>query len=218
MKKIAPSILSADLSDLTKAIRMVELGGADYIHCDVMDGRFVPNLTFGPIIVNAAKKCTSIPLDVHLMIVEPDKHLDAFLDIGIEYLTVHQEASVHLDRTLNYIKSRGTKCGVAINPATPLSSIENVLELADLILIMSVNPGFGGQSFIDYTKKKCEDLATLRSKNNFGFTIEMDGGISGANIKQLADAGCDIFVAGSSVFGSDNPTAETAMLKKIIRN
>lgn len=216
MKKIAPSILSADLSELNKAIRLVQLGGADLIHCDVMDGRFVPNITFGPILVEAAKKCTTLPLDVHLMIVEPDKHLDAFLSIGLEYLTVHQEASVHLDRTLQYIKKSGTKCGVAINPATPISTIEHVLEITDLVLVMSVNPGFGGQNFINYTVDKVKTLSDIKVKKNYNFVIEMDGGISKENIQALSIAGCDIFVAGSSIYGSDNPTAETAALKKLI--
>lgn len=216
--QIAPSILSADFSNLEKSIRQVELAGADLIHCDVMDGRFVPNISFGPLIVSSAQKCTKLPMDVHLMIIHPEDHLDSFLKLKPEYLTFHIEASLHADRTIQRIQESGVKAGLSLNPATHESTLEYLLEKIDLVLVMSVNPGFGGQRFIDYTKKKTERLADFREKRGLKFKLEMDGGIGENNIKELQSAGCDIFVAGSSIFSDDNPTAATMRLKKLLNN
>jgi len=216
MKYIAPSILSADFSNLAQQIRFAELGGADFIHCDVMDGQFVPNLTFGPIIVSAAKKSTSLPLDVHLMIEKPINYVEDFVKAGADILTVHYEASIHLNRTVNRIKELGAKAGVAINPATPVSVLQDIAEYIDLVLVMSVNPGFGGQSFIPNALRKIKDACILRQQLKADFLIEVDGGVSKDTIKKISDAGCDVFVAGSSIFKNDNITAATAELKKIV--
>ncbi len=217
MKKLlAPSILSADFSELSNQIRYAEMGGADWIHCDVMDGHFVPNLTFGPILVKAARKSTKLPIDAHLMIEDPDKYIKQFADAGADYITVHQEACNHLDRTINLIKESGAKAGVSINPATPVESILTILPIVDMVLIMSVNPGFGGQKFIPYTLDKIKFLKKYRDENNLNFLIEIDGGVSSKNIKEISEAGCDVFVAGSAVFGAENITAAAAELKNII--
>lgn len=216
MKLIAPSILSADFSNLKQQIRMVEIGGADWIHCDIMDGHFVPNITFGPIIVEAAKRCAEVPIDVHLMITDPDKYLEDFIKAGADYLTVQQEAVVHLNRTVTQIKKLGAKAGVSINPSTPVCLLENIIEYVDLVLVMSVNPGFGGQSFIPNSLNKVNELIKLRQSNSLNFLIEMDGGINQSTIKAAADTGVDVFVAGSSIFKADNISAATAELKSII--
>ncbi len=218
MKILAPSILSADLSQLSQQIRYAEMGGADWIHCDVMDGHFVPNLTFGPILVKAAHSVTKLPLDVHLMISNPDNFIDAFAEAGAHTITVHQEASLHLHRSISKIKELKIKAGVSINPATPLSSIREIIEEIDLLLIMSVNPGFGGQSFIKRSLKKIEDAAEMRNKLGLKFLIEVDGGINNKNIVDVSNAGCDVFVAGSSIFGTDNITAACTELKNLITN
>jgi len=216
MKKIAPSILNADLSSLSQQIRYVEIGGADWIHCDIMDGHFVPNITFGPPIVKAVKNSTRLPVDVHLMIENADKYLEAFVENGADILTVHQEAQIHLNRTLNRIKELNIKAGVSINPSTPVYALYEVLELADLILIMTVNPGFGGQSFIESSLKKIEQLSALRERNNYKYLIETDGGIGLDNIVSVSDAGCDVFVVGSAIFKSDNISATTTELRNKI--
>jgi ribulose-phosphate 3-epimerase len=195
---IAPSILSADFSKLGEEVRTVEKAGADWIHVDVMDGHFVPNLTIGPMIVKALRPVTKLPLDCHLMVSNPAQWIDDFADSGASVITVHAEATVHLDRVLNHIKERGCKAGVSLNPATPLSAIEEVLDLIDLVLVMSVNPGFGGQKFIDNAVWKVERLVKMRG--NKKFQIEIDGGVKAANIGMLAAAGVDVFVAGSAVF------------------
>ncbi|OGU50276.1 MAG: ribulose-phosphate 3-epimerase [Ignavibacteria bacterium RIFOXYB2_FULL_35_12] len=217
MAILAPSILSADLSNLAQQIRLTEMGGADWIHCDVMDGHFVPNLTFGPIVVDAVKRSTHLPVDVHLMIKDPDKLLENFVKAGANYITVHYEAAAHLNRTINRIKELGCKAGVSINPATPVQSLEDIAEYADLILLMSVNPGFGGQSFIPNVLKKIHELVELRKKLHAKFLIEIDGGIDNKTIQPALKAGIDVFVAGSSIFKADNITAATAELKNILK-
>ncbi len=217
MKLLAPSILSADFSNLSREIRYVELAGADIIHCDVMDGKFVPNITFGPLVVSAVNKITGLPLDVHLMIENPDLHLEAFVSAGADYITVHQEEVIHLNRTLNKIKELGAKAGVAINPATPVETLTEVLDLADLILVMSVNPGFGGQQFIPNSITKIRKLSDLKQKYGYKYLIEVDGGINKNTIQQASDAGCNVFVAGSSIFSADNISAAATELKNLIQ-
>jgi ribulose-phosphate 3-epimerase len=217
MALIAPSILSADLSELAQQIRLVEMGGADWIHCDVMDGHFVPNITFGPVLVKAARKVTRLPVDVHLMIENPDKYLEDFKEAGADHLLVHQEDVIHLNRTINRIKELGMKAGVVINPATPVNTIKDVAEYIDILLIMSVNPGFGGQSFIPNSIRKIKEAVELRKEFNAKFKIEIDGGIDKDTIVPTYKAGVDIFVSGSSIFESDNITAATAELKNLVK-
>lgn len=217
MKILAPSILSADFSNLSQQIRMTELGGADWIHCDIMDGHFVPNISYGSIGVKAVKNSTSLPIDVHLMIENPDFFIEDFVNSGADYITVHQEAVIHLHRTIQKIKSFNTKCGVALNPSTPLNTLNELFEEIDLLLIMSVNPGFGGQKFIKKSLNKIEAAANIKEKNNLKFLIEVDGGIDSNTIKSASDAGCNVFVAGSSIFNSGNITASTTLLKNILK-
>lgn len=216
MKLLAPSILSADLSNLAQQIRLVEMSGADWIHCDIMDGHFVPNITFGPVLVKAAKKSTKLPIDVHLMIKDPDKYLEDFRNAGADIISVHFEEVIHLNRTINQIKELGAKAGVVINPSTPVSSLKDIAEYIDLLLIMTVNPGFGGQKFISNSERKITEAVDLREKLNAKFLIEVDGGVSSKNIKSILNAGCDVFVAGSSIFHSDNISAATTELKNLI--
>ena len=205
-KKISPSLLSADFSNLERDIKMLEEGGAHLLHLDVMDGRFVPNITMGPVIIEAINEVATIPLDVHLMIEDPGYYIDAFIDAGADYLTVHSEATSHLHRVIQQIKSKGIKAGVSLNPHTPISVLENVLEDIDLILLMSVNPGFGGQSFIPNTLNKLRKLQLMLIEHNAThIEVEVDGGIKIDNIKEVSDAGCDIFVSGSGIFKADNP-------------
>jgi ribulose-phosphate 3-epimerase len=212
MKKIAPSLLSADFSNLTRDIQMVQEAGAHLLHIDVMDGHFVPNITIGPVVVEAINKVSKIPLDVHLMIDDPYYYADAFIDAGASYLTVHVEATPHLHRVIQKIKARGIKAGVSLNPHTPLVTIKHVLKDIDLILIMSVNPGFGGQSFIPEALNKLAELRQLlHDANATHIEVEVDGGIKSENIKQISDAGCDIFVSGSGIFNTKDP-------KQTIRN
>ena len=218
MKLLAPSILSADLSNLAQQIRLVEMSGADWIHCDIMDGHFVPNITFGPILVSAAKKCTKIPLDVHLMIKNPDKYLEDFRNAGADIISVHYEEVVHLNRTINRIKELGSKAGVVVNPSTPVSSLRDIAEYIDLLLIMTVNPGFGGQIFVTNSHRRIVEAVELRKSLKANFLIEVDGGINNKTIKSVLEAGCDVFVAGSSIFHSDNIAASTAELKNLISN
>jgi len=202
MTYLAPSILSADFSNLSQQIRMTEMGGADWIHCDVMDGHFVPNITIGPVIVKAVRKTTKLPVDVHLMIENPDKYLEAFAEAGANYISVHVEEVVHLNRTVNRIKELGCKAGVVINPATPVSALTDIAEYIDLLLIMTVNPGFGGQEFIPNSIRRIEEAVILRSKLNANFLIEIDGGVNSKTIVKAKKAGADIFVAGSAIFHS----------------
>jgi ribulose-phosphate 3-epimerase len=216
MKLLAPSILSADLSNLSQQIRLVEMSGADWIHCDIMDGDFVPNITFGPVIVKAARKCTKLPIDVHLMIKNPDNYLEDFRNAGADIISVHFEEVVHLNRTINRIKELGAKAGVVINPSTPVSFLKDIAEYIDLLLIMTVNPGFGGQNFISNSEFKIKEAVELRKSINANFLIEVDGGINKKTIKSALNAGCDIFVAGSSIFHTDNISAATTELKNLI--
>ena len=216
MKLLAPSILSADLSNLLQQIRLVEMSGADWIHCDIMDGHFVPNITFGPVLVKAAKKCTKLPLDVHLMIENPDLYLEDFRNAGADIISVHFEEVTHLNRTVNRIKELGAKAGVVINPSTPVSSLVDIAEYIDLLLIMTVNPGFGGQSFISNSERRIKEAVELRKSLKANFLIEVDGGISSKNISAVSKAGCDVFVAGSSIFNSENISAATTELKNLI--
>ena len=217
MALIAPSILSADFSNLSQQIRLTEMGGADWIHCDVMDGHFVPNITIGPIIVKAARKITKLTVDVHLMIENPDKYLKAFADAGADFISVHVEEVVHLNRTINRIKELGCKAGVVINPATPVNSIVDVAEYIDLLLIMTVNPGFGGQKFIPNSIRRIEEAVALRTKYKAKFLIEIDGGVNNETIIAAKKAGVDVFVAGSAIFSADNITAATAELKNLAK-
>lgn len=215
-KILAPSILSANFANLEKEIRSVEMGGADWIHCDIMDGKFVPNITFGPIVVKAVNKITKLPVDVHLMIEKPDDFLEDFIKAGADYLTVHQEEVVHLHRTVSLIKELGAKAGVAINPATPVNSLCEILEFVDLVLVMSVNPGFGGQKFIESSIKKIRELKSIREERELNFLIEVDGGVDTITAKKLKDAGTDVFVSGSAIFSKDNATAAALELKNLI--
>ncbi len=216
MKLLAPSILSADLSNLAQQIRLVEMSGADWIHCDIMDGHFVPNITFGPVLVKAVKKSTKLPVDVHLMIKNPDNYLEDFRNAGADIISVHFEEVVHLNRTITRIKELGAKAGVVINPSTPVSSLKDIAEYIDLLLIMTVNPGFGGQSFISNSERRIAEAVELRKSLKANFLIEVDGGINTKTIKSVSIAGCDVFVAGSSIFHSDNISASTAELKNLI--
>lgn len=214
--KIAPSILSADFANLQKDIALVEKGGADYIHVDVMDGQFVPNITFGPNIVQAIRPITKLPLDVHLMIVDPEKYIPAFAKAGADIITVHVEATPHIHRALQMIKDLGVKAGVVINPGTPVAMIKEVLSIADQVLVMTVNPGFGGQSFIEETVEKISELAELRKQNNWNYLIEVDGGIVPETAKICQVAGADIFVAGSYIYNSENPVGQIDKLKEAL--
>jgi len=215
MKKIAPSILSADFSRLGDEIRAVEAAGADYIHIDVMDGHFVPNITIGPLVVEAARRVTSLPLDVHLMIENPDNYIPEFAAAGADIIVVHAEAGHHLHRTIQLIKSLGKKAGVSLNPATPLNVLEYVLDDLDLVLLMTVNPGFGGQSFIDACLPKIHALRAMLDRHGSEAELEVDGGVKTANIARIAHAGADVFVAGSAVFGSPDYRATIMELKRL---
>ena len=201
---IAPSILSADFTRLGEEIQAVDEGGADIIHIDVMDGQFVPNITIGPLVVEAVRKVTERELDVHLMIADPDKYLKLFADAGADWITVHVETCPHLHRTISAIKELGKKAGAVLNPATSLSSLDYILEDLDLVMLMSVNPGFGGQSFIPSTLAKIWQLRQRIDALELDVGIEIDGGMSGSTIGDVAEAGANIFVAGSAVFGSDD--------------
>jgi len=219
MKKISPSLLAANFSNLEEDIKMVELGGAHLLHIDVMDGHFVPNITMGPVIVEAIKDVATIPLDVHLMIDDPDYYVNAFIDAGADYLTIHAEATPHLHRVVQKIKDRGVKAGVALNPHTSLSVLENILDDIDLVLIMSVNPGFGGQSFIPNTLSKLQELQKMLKEHNAKhIELEVDGGIKIDNIKEVLEAGCDIFVSGSGIFKAKNPVQMIKDMNKILDN
>jgi ribulose-phosphate 3-epimerase len=202
MTKIAPSILSADFGNLTGEIQAVEKAGADLIHIDVMDGTFVPNLTLGPPVIASIRKTTNLPFDVHLMIETPGRYIGEYADAGSDFITVHVEAERHLHRTVHSIRERGVKAGVSLNPATPLDQIEEIIADIDLLLIMSVNPGFGGQKFIEHTLQKIERARALIDKEAPHVLLEVDGGVTLENIATISEAGADILVAGSSIFRS----------------
>jgi len=215
-KQIAPSILSADFSRLGEEIKAVEKAGADLIHVDVMDGHYVPNITIGPGVVSSLRKTTSLPFDVHLMIEDPDRYIDAFVDAGSNIITVHAEAVIHLHRTVHYIKGKGVKVGVSLNPSTPLACVEEILPDIDLLLIMTVNPGFGGQKFISGMLPKIRKARELAQARGLKMAIEVDGGVTAENIGILAEAGADIFVAGAAIFGSPPYSDTINRMKSII--
>lgn len=215
-KQIAPSILSADFSRLGEEIKAVEKAGADLIHVDIMDGHYVPNLTIGPGVVTSLRKTTALPFDVHLMIEDPDRYIDAFAEAGSNILTVHAEAVVHLHRTVHYIKGKGIRAGVSLNPSTPLSCIEEILPDIDLLLIMTVNPGFGGQKFIAGMLPKIRKAREIAQSRGLGLAIEVDGGVTPDNIGTLAEAGADIFVAGAAIFGSPSYSDTITRMKGIL--
>ncbi|WP_338753953.1 ribulose-phosphate 3-epimerase [Bacillus sp. FJAT-52991] len=204
MVKIAPSILSADFSRLGEEIKDVEMGGADIIHVDVMDGHFVPNITIGPLIVDAIRPITKLPLDVHLMIENPDQYIEAFAKAGADYITVHVEACPHLHRTIQLIRSHGVKAGVVLNPATPAYMIEHILEDIDMVLLMTVNPGFGGQSFIHSVVPKIRQVKQMIDNKGLDVEIEIDGGVNIETAKFCTEAGADILVAGSAVYNKED--------------
>ncbi len=212
-KMIAPSILSADFAQLGKEISDVVAAGADVIHVDVMDGHFVPNITIGPLVVDAVRKITDRPLDVHLMISDPDKYIESFARAGADWITVHVETCPHLHRTIHMIKDLGKKAGVVLNPATPLSTLDYILGDLDLVMLMSVNPGFGGQSFIPSTLDKSRALKRMIDDRGLEVGIEIDGGVSPATIEEISQAGVNIFVAGSAVFGAENYRDAISALK-----
>jgi ribulose-phosphate 3-epimerase len=212
---IAPSILAADFGKLADDIAMINQSEADWIHCDVMDGIFVPNISFGMPILKAVQKVATKPLDVHLMIEKPSRYLEAFRDVGADVLTVHQEACIHLDRTLHAIRDLGMKAGVAINPSTPVELLSEVLSLIDVVCVMSVNPGYGGQKFIPYTNDKVSRLKKMIQEKGCNTLIEIDGGVSDKTAPGLLEAGADVLVAGSYVFRSEDPIATIAGLKSM---
>jgi ribulose-phosphate 3-epimerase len=213
MVKIAPSILSADFSKLGEEILDVEKGGADYIHVDVMDGHFVPNITIGPLIVEAIRPITKRPLDVHLMIENPDQYIKAFADAGADYITVHVEACRHLHRTIHYIKSLGVKAGVVLNPATPVEAIQHVIGDVDMVLLMSVNPGFGGQKFIPEVLPKIRKVRQMADEKGVTLEIEIDGGINSETAKLCIEAGANVLVAGSAIYNEKDRAKAISLIR-----
>ena len=213
MIELAPSILSADFARLGEEVKSALAGGATLLHVDVMDGHFVPNLTIGPPVVKSLRKVTDAPLDVHLMIEDPDKFIPAFVDAGADWISVHQETCKHLNRTLELIKSKGAQAGAVINPATPVQTLGEVLEIVDFVLVMSVNPGFGGQKFIPAALDKVRKLTTMRAAKGADFRIEIDGGIALDTIADAVRAGAEVLVAGNAVFGSGEPKANVEKLR-----
>ncbi|MCR4660099.1 MAG: ribulose-phosphate 3-epimerase [Bacteroidales bacterium] len=214
MKMLSPSLLSADFGNLQRDIEMLNSSECDWLHVDVMDGLFVPNISFGQPVIKFIKKHARKPLDVHLMIVQPERYIDSFRQAGADILTVHYEASTHLDRTLHAIRGAGMKAGVVLNPHSPVSLLEDSVQQCDMVLLMSVNPGFGGQKFIENTYCKVRQLKELCQRKNPGCLIEVDGGVNLQNAHLLYEAGADVLVAGNAVFGSDNPMQTISQLKQ----
>ncbi|MCI6992098.1 MAG: ribulose-phosphate 3-epimerase [Bacillota bacterium] len=217
MRKLAPSILSADFGRLAEEVAQIERGGADLVHVDVMDGHFVPNISFGAPVMKCLTGRTGLPFDVHLMIENPDAYLEDFVTPQTEYITVHQEACTHLNRTVQHIKSLGIKAGVSINPATSPSVLDYILEDVDMVLLMSVNPGFGGQKFIPSVLEKARKLRDIKIDRGLDFEIEIDGGATLDNVREIIDAGVEIVVAGSAVFKAPDIAARTAEFKEIVK-
>jgi ribulose-phosphate 3-epimerase len=218
MVEIVPSILSADFARLADEIGKVEQGGIRMLHVDIMDGHFVPNLTIGPPVVKSIRRATNLRLDVHMMVTDPDDLAPLFIEAGADQISIHYEAAKHLDRTVRMIQSEGARAGVVLNPATPVSVLEDIIYLADYVLIMSVNPGFGGQEFIPNALHKIRSLDRLRSERRLGFAIEIDGGVSAANTAEIVQSGCDWLVAGSAVFHSADPAAAVKEMQHIAAN
>lgn len=214
--KLAPSILSADFSNLEEAIRLVEKGGADYIHIDVMDGHYVPNITLGPSIVKSIRKVTNLEFDVHLMIENADNFIESFYDAGADIITVHQESCMHLHRVIQKIKSFGLKAGVSLNPATPVINLKHIIQDVDMVLLMGVNPGFGGQSLIENVKYKFDDLKEMISYYDLNIDIEIDGGVNSQNIKKVLDWGANVVVIGSAIYNANDIVTETKKFKEIM--
>ena len=214
---LAPSILAADFGHLAEEIARAEQGGARLVHVDVMDGHFVPNLTMGPAVVKAVRRATQLPLDVHLMIENADLYVDAFADAGANWVSVHVEALPHLQRTVAHLRERGLKAGVALNPSTPLVSVEEIAPELDYVVVMSVNPGFGGQKFLPGSLDKVRRMRDLLRRRGLAAQIEVDGGVDESNVKALIDAGAEVLVAGTSVFGSGDPAASARRLVEVAR-
>lgn len=214
--KIAPSILSADFANLQRDIELVEENQVDVLHVDIMDGHFVPNITFGPNVVAAIRPFTKLPLDCHLMIEQPERYVEAFANAGADLINVHVEATPHIHRVLQLIKSFGVKAAVTINPGTPVSAIEPVLSLVDMVLVMTVNPGFGGQKFIPECLEKVTALAEIRRSKGYTYEIEVDGGVTDQTIGACRDAGADVFVAGSYIYDAENPAERIQALKDVL--
>ena len=218
MIELAPSILSADFAHLAEQVARATAGGAHVIHVDIMDGHFVPNITIGPVVVKSLRKATQLPLDCHLMIENPDQYIPDFADAGANWISVHQVACRHLNRTLHLIKNHGCRAGVVINPATPVETLSEVLEIVDYVLVMSVNPGFGAQKFIPETLRKVRKLADLRGDRGYNYRIEIDGGVALETVTEIVQAGAEILVAGNAVFGKGDPKENAAALLDVAKS